>query len=136
MYLFINSLDGNKIVLVLIKKGKVFQKLTLLTKQGRSENILKGIDRILKKSRKTLKGLKGIIVASGPGAFTGIRIALSVANTLAWFLKIPAVGVNLAEGKDNNELIKMGLARLAKTKPGQQVMPYYGKEPNITMPKS
>ena len=134
MYLFLNNLSPDKIFLALVEKNKIFCQLILPAK--RSENILKGIERILKKSKKSLKGLKGIIVVNGPGSFVGIRIALSCVNTLAWLLKIPAVGVSLAEAKDNNELIKMGLARLLKTKSGQPVAPFYGKEPNITMPKS
>ena len=134
MYLFINSLEQNKIVLILLSRTQR-ARLTFLTKQGRSEHLLTGIDKILKKSKKTLKCLKGIIVVNGPGSFVGIRIALSVANTLAWLLKIPVVGVSLTEGIDNNELVRIGLARLTKAKKGRTARPFYGKQPNITMPK-
>lgn len=35
------------------------------------------------------RGLGGVAVASGPGSFTGLRIAASTAKTMAWTLQIP-----------------------------------------------
>ncbi len=141
MYLFINSLAQNRIVLFLIINRTQRVRLTLPAKQSRGENILKGLDKLLKKANKGLKGIRGVIVVNGPGSFAGIRVALSVANTLSWLLKIPVVGVSLTEnigeeGIINNQLIKIGLNRLAKTKKGRAVRPFYGKKPNISKPKS
>ena len=46
------------------------------------------IEEIFKESNKDVKDLKKIIVVNGPGSFTGIRIGLSIAKTMAYALKI------------------------------------------------
>lgn len=72
--------------------------------------------------------LTGIVVFQGPGSFTGLRIGITVANTLAHGLNIPIVA---AEGDD---WIKQGASRLTRGDNDGQVMPHYGAEPNITKP--
>ena len=136
MYLFINNLGQNKIVLGLFQSRQKVFWLKLKTQQNKSENLLSGIDRLLNQNKKTLKALNGIIVVNGPGSFTGIRVGLSVANTLVCVLRIPVIGINLNQGKDNQELLEQGIKRLLKTKTSKPVMPFYGKEPNITQAKS
>lgn len=138
MYLFINNLGEEIFLALFILKGltlKYLAKTNLSKKHNHSENILKGVDKLLNKVNKKPENLKGIIVVNGPGAFTGIRVALSVANTLAWSLKIPVVGISLVQTKDNNRLIQYGIEKLTTAKPGDLAKPFYGKEPNITRPK-
>lgn len=79
--------------------------------------------------------LKGIVVNSGPGSYTGLRIGLSIANTMAYSLHIPIVGVKEVNSFDS--LILEGEKKLANEKNfTQPVMPFYGSEPNITQPKN
>ncbi|PIZ74419.1 tRNA (adenosine(37)-N6)-threonylcarbamoyltransferase complex dimerization subunit type 1 TsaB [Candidatus Peregrinibacteria bacterium CG_4_10_14_0_2_um_filter_43_11] len=42
-------------------------------------------------------GLTGILVISGPGSFTSLRVGIAVANTFAHQLKIPIVGLRTDE---------------------------------------
>jgi len=135
MYLFINNISLNKIILGLGQAKGPFDFLNLPNTQNKNDRILSGIDRLFKKNKKNLSSLKGIIVINGPGSFAGIRVGLSVANTLAWALNIPAIGVNLSQGKDSQELVKIGIKKLLKIKNQKPVMPFYGKEPNITRAK-
>ena len=40
------------------------------------------------------EGLQGIAFGSGPGAFTGLRVACGLAQGLGWALNIPLIPVN------------------------------------------
>lgn len=99
-----------------------------------SEIILKLEDQF-KKSGKTFEETSSVIVAKGPGSFTGLRIGLSVANALAYGLKIPIVGV--ADKTNYDDILKAGQKLLVnETKFIDPVTPEYGREPNISKPKS
>ncbi len=127
-------MSGNKVFSSLFKSrnDKNLVWIDSPKQNNQSENILKGIDRLLKGNRKSWKAIKGIVVVNGPGSFAGIRIALSVANTLAWLLRIPVVGVNLRPSEDNKILMNRGLAKLLKFREKRIVQPFYGQEPKIT----
>ena len=87
----------------------------------------------------------GIIVVQGPGGFTSLRIGIATANAMAWALQIPIIGVESnikslvisdKEIRESDEkLIKSGLKKIKKIKKFRQVLPKYGREPNITMKK-
>ncbi len=40
------------------------------------------------------KELDKIVVANGPGSYTGVRIGVTTAKTMAWSLNIPVIGVS------------------------------------------
>jgi tRNA threonylcarbamoyl adenosine modification protein YeaZ len=82
-----------------------------------------------------LADLVGIIVAAGPGSFTGLRIGISVANTLAYALNIPIVAPS--ETESAKELLQKGLNMLksAGLQFNSAVVPSYGAEPHITKSK-
>jgi len=135
MFLFINSLHEKKISLALFKDPSHIQWFEEIIKNKSKENILIILDKALKQSKGKIKDLQGIIVVNGPGSFVGIRIALSVANALAWSLNIPIQGVNLCFGKTNKDLINKSWSQISKRKKYRAVQPFYGQEPNITINK-
>ena len=47
------------------------------------------IDSILKENNLTVKNIDSIVAVNGPGSFTGLRIGLSVAKTMAYSLNVP-----------------------------------------------
>ncbi|MDR0678360.1 MAG: tRNA (adenosine(37)-N6)-threonylcarbamoyltransferase complex dimerization subunit type 1 TsaB, partial [Holosporaceae bacterium] len=51
-------------------------------------------DRLIKSKNIDLHDISGIITTSGPGSFTGIRVAQSFAKGLTLSLKLPSVSVN------------------------------------------
>ena len=83
-----------------------------------------------------MKNLQGIATIIGPGPFTALRIGVIIANTMAYILKIPAVGIKLDEFKNTKELIELSYKKLIKVKPNEILLPFYDKEPNITFKKN
>lgn len=62
--------------------------------RGQAEAIMDIIEDVLERSSIQLDQLTRIGVGTGPGNFTGIRIAVSAARGFALSLKIPAIGIN------------------------------------------
>jgi tRNA threonylcarbamoyladenosine biosynthesis protein TsaB len=94
-----------------------------------AKGLLGYIDELLKKHHKSWSDISAIGAFEGPGSFTGIRIGLTVVNTIADAQNIPIVG---ARGGDWQNKV------LAKIDDGQNekiVLPFYGSEANITIPR-
>jgi glycoprotease family protein len=58
-----------------------------------SQELLPAVERLLASAVLRLRDLAGVIVGTGPGAFTGLRVGLATAKTLAHELGVPLVGV-------------------------------------------
>jgi len=103
----------------------------LVWESGRelAAELLGKITTLLRQHDAELSDLKGIVVFSGPGSFTSLRIGHTVANALADSLGIPVVG---AAG-DN--WLANGLAELRGAPTGQSALPVYGSDPHITQQK-
>lgn len=94
-----------------------------------SLTILKKIKGLLKRNDLSFNQLEGVVGFKGPGSFTGLRIGLTVANTLAYGLRIPIVG------SDAEAWIQDGAARLQSGQNEKIALPRYGREAHITQPK-
>ena len=91
--------------------------------------LARGLLKFLEEKTGDLHDVSGIGVMRGPGSFTGLRIGLTVANTLADSLNIPIVG---AMGEDWRE---MALKKLRAGENERIVMPEYGAVAHITAPR-
>lgn len=94
-----------------------------------AETIHLKIKELLDSQGLALKNLQGVAVYKGPGSFTGLRIGLSVANTLADSLQIPIAG------ESGEAWIKQACTRLQKGENERIALPEYGAEPHITKQK-
>jgi len=61
------------------------------------EELLTRIDEILATTATPLAELGGIVVGTGPGAFTGLRVGLATAKALCWGLGVAVAGVPTSE---------------------------------------
>ena len=59
-----------------------------------AEFIFKLIEDILKAGSTDKDSLEAIIISTGPGSFTGLRVGLSAAKGLASALEIPLIGIS------------------------------------------
>jgi len=67
------------------------------TQRGHADIVLTMVDEVLKEGGARIGDLAGIAYGRGPGAFTGVRIAIGVVQGLAFGAGIPTAGVsNLA----------------------------------------
>lgn len=95
-----------------------------------ADELLGQIMDLLGTRKLKLSDLSGLIVFSGPGSFTSLRIGHTVANALADSLGIPVVG---ARGE---HWLKEGIQALQSPGPHAIALPFYGSEANITRPKA
>ncbi|MDB5165682.1 MAG: HAD-superfamily hydrolase, subfamily variant 3 [Candidatus Saccharibacteria bacterium] len=78
---------------------------------------------------KTWQDLTGLGVFQGPGSFTGLRIGMTVLNTMADALSIPIVTTTGENWRETAE------SRLLAGENDQLALPFYGSEANITKPR-
>jgi tRNA threonylcarbamoyladenosine biosynthesis protein TsaB len=123
--------DGPTSRIWLIKDNQAPAEPTLEWDSGRelADQLLGRIKVLLEKHQFKIADVSGIIIFSGPGSFTSLRIGHTVANALADSLGVAVVGA-----MDDN-WITAGLKLLPDTPLGRPALPHYGAEANITRPK-
>ncbi|HLC70139.1 MAG TPA: hypothetical protein VJH75_03815 [Patescibacteria group bacterium] len=120
MYLGIdNSVDG-KAIFYKWQNDQFTVEEKIINESG---DLLFALQSVLHKENLNLGDLQGLAVLVGAGKFTGTRVAVTVANTLAYALNIPVVGVG--ELKENT------LERIKQQTSGIYVSATYSGEPNI-----
>ncbi|HHT67026.1 MAG TPA: tRNA (adenosine(37)-N6)-threonylcarbamoyltransferase complex dimerization subunit type 1 TsaB [Erysipelotrichaceae bacterium] len=62
--------------------------------QRQSENMIPELEKILKRNHVSKEDISEVIVAIGPGSYTGVRIAITIAKTMAVALNIKVYGVS------------------------------------------
>lgn len=101
-----------------------------LSERSLADGLLSHIHALLTSQNGDWASLTGLVIASGPGSFTSLRIGHTVANSLASSLNIPIAG---AIGED---WMGAAIKRLPLCSAGEPVWPEYGGEANITRPRA
>jgi tRNA threonylcarbamoyladenosine biosynthesis protein TsaB len=71
---------------------EILAKVSIAGK-ARQESVTPALDQLLRWSDLDLSKVGGIAVGIGPGLFTGLRVGVETAKTLAQVLNVPIVGI-------------------------------------------
>jgi len=93
------SIDTSNYVLgvALVDEQKVIGELVTNLKKNHSVRAMPAIQQLMNDCDIQIDELSKIVVAKGPGSYTGVRIGVTIAKTLAWSKNIPLVGVSSLE---------------------------------------
>jgi tRNA threonylcarbamoyladenosine biosynthesis protein TsaB len=83
---------------VLLPDGTVLQRLEPMEK-GQAERLLPFLTELLAEGGLGWTDLAALAVGTGPGNFTGVRIAVAAARGLSLGLGIPAIGITSLEAR-------------------------------------
>lgn len=73
--------------------GRLIDSRAFEGRYRHSQELLPAVVALLETASLRLENLAGVIVGTGPGAFTGLRVGLALAKTLAHELRVPVVGI-------------------------------------------
>ncbi|WP_216831755.1 tRNA (adenosine(37)-N6)-threonylcarbamoyltransferase complex dimerization subunit type 1 TsaB [Alkalihalobacterium elongatum] len=93
------AIDTTNLVMgiAIIDNEKVVGEMITNLKKNHSVRLMPAISQLMNEVGMKPSDLERVIVAHGPGSYTGVRIGVTTAKTLAWTLNIPIVGVSSLE---------------------------------------
>ena len=129
MHLFIDTSDSHQTKIGLLNPEGVFQYQKVWeAQQNQSEELLAEIDGLLLRTGIKLRSIGKVLVISGPGSYTGLRVGIATANALSMALAVPALGVTKPD-------FEAGNYNLNKTDNKSIAAAFYLKPPHITQGK-
>jgi tRNA threonylcarbamoyladenosine biosynthesis protein TsaB len=128
MYLCINSSSSECFIGLYGQNGQIAH-ITWDAHRTLADEIFIKIENLLGSNGLSYEDLQGLIICSGPGSFTGLRISHTVFNSLAYSLNIPIVGVV------GDDWVSNGIDRLLNNENDKIAVPVYGGTVNISTPK-
>jgi tRNA threonylcarbamoyladenosine biosynthesis protein TsaB len=121
--------DQPEAEIALFEQNTCLEAYSWLAHRELAETLHTKLKELLTRHGKQIKDVGGVVVFKGPGSFTGLRIGISVANTLAFALRIPVVGTQ------GENWANVGVLRLQRQENDKIVSPEYGALPHITAQK-
>ncbi|EGL16384.1 universal bacterial protein YeaZ [Paenibacillus sp. HGF7] len=103
-----SGFDGNGYVLALdtstaslavalLQGGRVVAEKHTIVERNHSIHLMPHLQELLASRGIRPNDLTAVVAGQGPGSYTGVRIAVTVAKTFAWSLGIPAAAVSSLE---------------------------------------
>ncbi|MBQ8681999.1 MAG: tRNA (adenosine(37)-N6)-threonylcarbamoyltransferase complex dimerization subunit type 1 TsaB [Bacilli bacterium] len=91
--LFIDTSSAD-VSIAIIKDKKILSSITKFIPNAHSIYTVSFLDKIIKEANLMPDDIESILVVTGPGSFTGVRIGVTIAKTYAYLRKIKIIGVS------------------------------------------
>src|SRR5690625_4384662 len=82
------DIANDKLGIALMEEQHIIGKLIKISKQNHAVKIIQAIVDIMQRTEINQSDLSSILVTQGPGSYTGNRVGLTTAKTMAWRLNI------------------------------------------------
>ncbi|KRG08789.1 tRNA (adenosine(37)-N6)-threonylcarbamoyltransferase complex dimerization subunit type 1 TsaB [Staphylococcus sp. NAM3COL9] len=92
-YLLIDT-SNQPLSVAIMQDDKVLSELNSNEKVNHSVQLMPAIEQVIAESKVLKENIDVIVVAQGPGSYTGLRIGVTVAKTLAYALNAELYGVS------------------------------------------
>lgn len=87
----------SSMTVAILEGGTLRKEINSHAERNHSLYLLPHVQEALGELGWSPKDLQGIAVGRGPGSYTGVRIGVTVAKTMAWALGLPVIGVSSLE---------------------------------------
>ena len=95
--LVLDTATSRVVVAAAALDGTLLGATTWVAGRTHGERLLPAIGRLHGEANLRRSRIRGVIVGTGPGAFTGLRVGLATAKAIAHELAVPIVGVSTGE---------------------------------------
>lgn len=130
MKILLIDTSTSNILVSIIDNNNILYKYHELIKVDMSSKIMPIIDEGLKQINLNINDIDKIFVVNGPGSFTGIRVGVTVAKTIAWALKKDIIPISSLELMATTNTDKKYLVPMIDARRGNVFTAIYDKELN------
>jgi tRNA threonylcarbamoyladenosine biosynthesis protein TsaB len=93
-YILAMDTSTRSLTVALLRNHECIAEAGLEAERNHSLYLVPVIQQMMAEQGLSLKQIQAIAVGVGPGSYTGVRIGVTVAKTMAWSLNIPVYGVS------------------------------------------
>lgn len=109
----------------IVKDGVTLGEHVMHGHRDHSVRLLPAIEQLMKETKTAPADLDRIVVGQGPGSYTGVRISMATAKTMAWALGIDVIGVSSLEGlASQGELFPGYVCPFFDARRGRYIQPF------------
>ncbi|EOH99134.1 universal bacterial protein YeaZ [Enterococcus moraviensis ATCC BAA-383] len=101
--------SNQTLTIAVCEEKKIIGHYTITVKRNHSLTLMPAITQLMKDVGLSPADIDRIVVAKGPGSYTGLRIGVTTAKTLAYTLKKELVGISSLKALAANCLNKKGV---------------------------
>ena len=94
MYTLLLDSSNTKLAVGIAKNGIVLKSVIYEAWQEQSEHMIPEINNLFESFDVKKEEIDDVMVAIGPGSYTGVRIAITIAKTMGYALNIPVYPVS------------------------------------------